>query len=124
MRSEIEKLLREFDLVLRVLLGLLHHALDVALGGLDIVLLCTDELLRAGKFHRELGANLVEQVERLVAVQNALVARQRRVLRAVDHLVKHIQKMLHIIVRHGLLSILSQAPPRAAAYIFQGLVRI
>ena len=112
------------DLVLRVLLGLLHHALDVALGGLDIVLLCADELLRAGKFHRQLGADLVEQIERLVAVQNALVARQRRVLRAVDHLVKHIQKMLHIIVRHGLLSILSQAPPRAAAYIFQGLVRI
>ena len=54
------------DLVLRVLLGLLHHALDVALGGLDIVLLCADELLRAGKFHRQLGADLVEQVERLV----------------------------------------------------------
>ena len=88
------------DLALGLEFRLLHHALDVALGSLHILVAGADKLLRALELHRHLRADLVEQVERLVAVEHALVVRQRRVLRLVDHLIQHIQQLLYILFSH------------------------
>ena len=62
------------DLALGLELRLLHHALHVALGGLHILVAGADQLLRALELRRHLRADLVEQVERLVAVEHTFVA--------------------------------------------------
>ena len=45
----------------------LHHALHIALGSLDIILLRADQLLRARELHRPLCADLITQIKRLIA---------------------------------------------------------
>ena len=71
--------------------------LDEIRAQMPVELKRAQELVRARDEYVEAAKR---DVERLVAVEHALVVRQRRVLRLVDHLIQHIQQLLYILFSH------------------------
>ena len=78
-----------------LLLGLLADELPLPLGGGDVVRPGGQELLGLPQLHGELGLDLIQQVQGLVPLDDALVAAQGHALRLVDHGKEHIHQFFY-----------------------------
>ena len=70
------------------------------IGLVHILLLGLHQLLSLGELAGQLVADLVQQVQRLIAVDDAFFGAEGGALGLVDHAEQHVQKLLHIFVFH------------------------
>ena len=85
---------------LGVQLRLTQHLLHFLFGTGHILTAGGDQLPGLFQLQRELGADLIQQIQRLIAVDDAFVGAEGGALGLVDHAVEHIQQSLHILFFH------------------------
>ena len=105
---------------LGVQLRLTQHLLHFLLGGGHILLPRPHQLLRLLDLQRQLGPDIVQQIQRLITADDALIRAEGRTLGLVDHAVKHIQQPLHILLFHKVYLPFSSSATGAGTYFSKG----
>ena len=85
---------------LGLVLGLVQHTLDLAIGLVHILLLGLHQILRLAELCGELGADLVQQVQGFLPVDNAFFGAEGSSPGLVDHAVQHVKELLYVFIFH------------------------
>ena len=96
---------------LGIQLRLTQHLFHFFLGAGHILAAGGDEFPCLFQLQRELGADLVQQIQRLVAADDAFVGAEGGALGLVDHGIQHVDQSLYVLFLHVSGHILSSIPP-------------
>ena len=79
----------------RALLSNLLHALSLALGVADELASRADKPSCLAELSRKLGLYFLQEIKRLIALDNAALRAERKSPGILDHIVEHIDELLH-----------------------------
>ena len=106
---------------LGVQLGLTHHLFHFFFGPGHIVVAGGDQFLGLFQLQRQLGADLVQDIQCFVPVDGAFFGVEGNTFGLVDHVIQHVDQALHVLFFHVSGHILSSIPPQPVrVHIFQG----
>ena len=104
-----------------VQLGLTHHFFHFFFGAGHIVVAGGDQFLGLFQLQRQLGADLVQDIQCFVPVDGAFFGVESNAFGLVDHVIQHVDQTLYVLFFHVSGHILSSIPPQPVrVHIFQG----
>ena len=89
------------DLGAGLQLRLAHHAVHIPLGVLHELLPGGQQLLGPLDLHRQLGPQLIQQIQHLIPVHHAHAGLERRGLGLLDPLIEHVDEPVDVTACHG-----------------------